>query len=148
MRQFPIVTAASAALLLAAGIVADYASAADVGPPPPGYWAPPVNAPPIDYAPRPRVYVPAYPVPYAVAPAPVPDDGPSYEYEPPPRAYGPPPYTAAPYAAAPVRPVCDRQWQCGPWGCGWRPVCYPEAYAGSYRRYGRLPAEPGYYGPY
>jgi hypothetical protein len=62
--------------------------------------------------------------------------GPPAGYGPSPRYsrpddYGPPPRPphAIPYAVSPrsyaVRPaVCDRQWQCGPWGCGWRRVCF------------------------
>jgi hypothetical protein len=66
------------------------------------------------------------------------------DYGPPVRAYRPSPYG---YAVSPGRLACGRQWQCGPWGCGWRPVCYPQAYVGPYRGYG-LPPPPGYYDPY
>lgn len=74
---------------------------------------------------------PAYPPPAAYAPAPY--------YAPPPPAYGPPAYV--------VPAPCGRRWQCGPWGCGWRPLCAPEAFVRPYRGY-PLPARPGYYGPY
>ena len=129
MRHVLVAIAGSALLLLAAGVLASPAGAADVSPPS-AYGAPP------DYGP------PPYGPPYAVAPPP--DYGPPVDYGPRPRVYGPPPY-AVPYAA--VRPACGRQWQCGPWGCGWRPVCYPQAYARSYPGYGP-PVGPRYYGPY
>src|SRR5215470_1463624 len=89
---------------------------------------------------------------------PPPGYGPPSVYGPP-SSYGPPPRPphAIPYAVSPIRPVCDRQWRCGPWGCGWRRVCYPaqpsvEHYATPYRGYAYRgygpPTGPGYYGPY
>jgi hypothetical protein len=29
--------------------------------------------------------------------------------------------------------ACRRMWRCGPWGCGWRPVCWYEPYSDGYR---------------
>ena len=42
-----------------------------------------------------------------------------------------------------VAVACRRAWRCGPWGCGWRPVCWRTApYYGGYGFYGGGP----YYG--
>jgi hypothetical protein len=146
MRHLFIVIATSA-VLLAAGAFPDGAGAADVAPPPPGYGPPPsaygsppdYGAPP-DYGPRPDYGPPSR----AYRPRP-PAYGPPIDYGPP-HAYGPAPYPT-PYAASPARPACDLQWRCGPWGCGWRRVCYPEVYARPYRGFGPPPG-PGDYGPY
>src|SRR5258708_11381383 len=118
--------------------------------PPPGYGPLPGYSPSDEYG-RPPAYGPAT----AYGPSPgydPPDDyGPPSDYGPPPR----PPH-AIPYAVSPrsfaVRPACDRQWRCGPRGCGWRQVCYPaqpsaEHYARPYRGYPPS-SGPGYYGPY
>jgi hypothetical protein len=136
------------AVLLASGAFPDLAGAADVTPPPPGYgppppgydWPPDHGAPPHAYGPPPSAYElpPSYRPPI--------DYGPPPEYGPPRRTYERPPYTI-PYAAAPAHPACGLQWRCGPWGCGWRRVCYPEVYARPYRGY-VLPPLPGDYGPY
>jgi hypothetical protein len=135
------------AVLLASGAFLDHAAAADVtplppgyGPPPSGYWPPDRGAPPRVYGPPP----PAYESPPYYGPRT--DYGPPPEYGPPPRTYVPPPYTL-PYTAAPARPTCERQWRCGPWGCGWRRICYPEVYARPYRGYAP-PQDPDDYGPY
>src|SRR5262245_24862689 len=146
MRHLFIATAATAALLAVGGAFPNRAGAADVGPlpptygppsaygPPPGYRPSDEYGPPTDYGP-PSVYGP----PPVVAP---PDDyGPPTDYGPLLR-----PRRAIPYAVLPVRPACDRQWRCGPWGCGWQRVCYPEVYARPYRGYPPPPG-PGY-GPY
>jgi len=155
MRRIFIATAATAALL-AIGAFPDRAGAADVGPP---YGPPSAYDPPYTYSPPPGYRSsdeyeppPAYGPPPSAYPSPrysAPDDyGPPLDHGPPPR----PPYSI-PYAVSPVRPACDLQWRCGPWGgCGWRRVCYPvqpsaEHYARPYRGYG-APAGPGYYGPY
>ena len=142
MRHLFIASAATAMLFAAGGAFSDCARAADVGPPPPAYW-PPSAGPPPGYAPwneyePPPAYGPrsAYGLPPRYD---QPDDyGPLPDYGPPPR-----PPRVIPYAASPVRPGCDLQWRCGPWGCGWHRVCYPQLYARPYRGYG-----PGYYGPY
>ena len=55
--------------------------------------------------------------------------------EAPPEPYGPPPVAEAPperYGAPPAVVVapelrCPLVWRCGPWNCGWRPVCGPLA---------------------
>jgi hypothetical protein len=141
--------------------------------PPPGYRSSdeydprPAYGPPSAYGPLPG-YSPSdeYGRPPAYGPATA--YGPSPGYDPPddygpPSDYGPPPRPphAIPYAVSPrsfaVRPACDRQWRCGPRGCGWRQVCYPaqpsaEHYARPYRGFADRgygpPPGPGYYGPY
>lgn len=127
------------AVLLATGAVRDHAVAADVGPPPYGppsaYGPPPGYSTPYEYGPPPGNGPPAN---YG----PSDDYGPSPYYDPPLR-----PPRPIPYAASPIRPACDLQWRCGPRGCGWRRVCYPEVIARPYRGYGPPPG-PGYYGPY
>ena len=138
MRDLFIATATTA-VLLATGAFLDRAAAADVAPSPPlygprsGYGPPPGYAPPDEYGPPPA-YSP--PSPYGQPPGYAPPDeyGTPPAYSLPRRAYGPPPY-GIPYAASPVRPACGLQWRCGPWGCGWRRVCYPEIYARPYRGY-------------
>jgi hypothetical protein len=134
------------AVLLSSWALSDFAGAADVTPPPPGYgpppssydWPPDRGAPPRTYGLPPSVYGPAY--------GPQTDYGPPPEYGPPPRLYVRPPY-AVPYAASPIRPACDLRWQCGPWGCAWRQVCYPKVYARPYRGFAQ-PIDPDDYGPY
>ena len=155
---------ATMTMLLAIGAFPNCAGAADVGGPPP----PPAYGPPYTYGPPPA---------YGSPPAYTPSDeyGPPPAYGPPPSAYGPPPSylpdddgrqsdygpplrppRAIPYAVLPIRPSCDLQWLCGPWGCGWRRVCYPprsfaERYARPYRGFADRgygpPPDPGYYGP-
>src|SRR6266853_420956 len=162
MRHLFFATATTA-VLLATGAFPDRAGAADVGPspysppsayvPPPAYGPPPGYGAPSAYGPPPR-----YNSPDDYGPPPgylADDDGPPSDYGPslrPPRAI---PYAVSPRNFA-VRPACDRQWQCGPRGCGWRQVCYPaqpsaDHYARPYRgfadrSYGPPPG-PGYYGP-
>src|SRR5215831_623121 len=123
----------------------DCAGAADVAPSAPFYGPPPGYRQPPGYGPRRGYSLPdEYAPPSAYGPSPgytLPgEDGP------PPHAFGPPSY-ATPYAASPMRPACDLQWRCGPWGCGWRRVCYPEVYARPFRGYSPPPG-PSYYGPY
>src|SRR5258708_6707569 len=163
MRPLFIVTATVAALL-ATGAFLNRAGAADVGGhhhlqatghltlmarraamgrygPSDAYGPPPRYNPSPDYGPAPGYLAD--------------DDGPQSDYGPtlrPPRAI---PYAVLPRSLA-VRPACDRQWRCGPRGCGWRQVCYPaqpwaEHYARPYRGfadrgYGPPPGS-GYYGP-
>jgi len=162
MRHIFFATAATA-VLVAIGAFPDRAGAADVGGPPPGYGPPSVYGPPPSYGPSPGYRsFDEYGPPPDYGPSPrysLPDDNdPSGDYGPP-SNYGPPPRPphAIPYAVSPIRPVCDRQWRCGPWGCGWRRVCYPaqpsvEHYATPYRGYAYRgygpPTGPGYYGPY
>jgi hypothetical protein len=119
------------AVLLASGAFPDLAEAADVTSPLPGYGPPPsaYDWPP-DHGAPPRAYgPPAYGSPPGYRPptdyGPPPEYGLPPEYGPSPRVYARPPYPI-PYAASPARPACDLQWRCGPWGCGWRRVCYPE----------------------
>jgi hypothetical protein len=150
MRHLFIATATTAALLATAALP-DRAAAADVGPSSPPYGPPYTYGPPPGSGPPPAYSTsdeygrpPAYGPPPGYDP---PDDyGPPSDYGPPRR----PPY-AIPFAPSPprfaVRPACDLQWLCGPWGCGWRRVCYPERYARPYRGYAP-PSGPGYYGPY
>jgi len=177
---------ATITMLLGIGAFPDRAAAADVGSspygppstygPPPGYGPPPSYRSSDEYDPS-----PAYGPPSAYGQPPgyrsSDEYGPSSGYGPsphysPPDDYGPPsdyglpprPPHAIPYAVSPrsyvIRPqsfaACDRQWQCGPWGCGWRRVCYPaqpsaERYARPYRGYAYRgygpPSGPGYYGP-
>src|SRR5215475_1162737 len=138
MRHLFIATATTATLFAAGGAFSDCARAADVGPPPPAYGPPFAYGPPPGYTPSdeyepPPAYGPrsAYGLPPRYG---RPDDyGPPPEYGLP-AEYGPPPRPprVIPYAASPVRPGCDLQWRCGPWGCGWRPVCYPQVYARPY----------------
>jgi hypothetical protein len=120
---------------------------------PPAYGPPPGYGPPSAYGPSPR-----YNSPDDYGPSPgylADDDGPQSDYGPllrPPRTI---PYAVSPRSFA-VRPACDRQWRCGPRGCGWRQVCYPaqpsaEHYARPYRGFADRgygpPPGPGYYGP-
>src|SRR5213083_1016966 len=61
----------------------------------------------------------------------------------PPAAQAPPPAVAVVPQAPPVvlvEPRCPVVWQCGYWGCGWRPACGP---VGADVYYGG----PGYGGP-
>jgi hypothetical protein len=127
--------------------------------PSPGYSLPDQYGPRLAYGP-PSAYgpPPRYNSSDDYGPAPgylADDDGPQSDYGPtlrPPRAI---PYAVLPRSLA-VRPACDRQWRCGPRGCGWRQVCYPaqpwaEHYARPYRGfadrgYGPPPGS-GYYGP-
>jgi hypothetical protein len=46
--------------------------------------------------------------------------------------------------------ACRRVWRCGPYGCGWRRVCWRSApyYGGGYGVYGGGPFYGGYYRPY
>ncbi len=121
--------------------------------PPRAYGPPPGYGPPSAYGPPPR-----YNSPDDYGPPPgylADDDGPPSDYGPslrPPRAI---PYAVSPRNLA-VRPACDRRWQCGPRGCGWRQVCYPaqpsaDHYARPYRGFADRgygpPPGPGYYGP-
>jgi hypothetical protein len=93
------------AILLASLVLSDFAGAADVTPPPPGYRPPPssYDFPPDRGAP-PRAYGLPSPV-HGSPPAyrPQTDYGPPPEYGPPPRPYASPSYRI-PYAAAPARP--------------------------------------------
>lgn len=140
-------------VLFAAAVFSDHAGAADVPQPPPGYGPPPAyTPPPPDYGPPSHAYGPppdAYEPPPGYRPrvdyGPPPGYGPPPEYAAPLRGYGP--AYPLPYAASPVRPGCDLQWRCGPWGCGLRRVCYPEIYARHFRGYGP-PPRVGEYGPY
>ena len=162
MRHLFFATATTA-VLLATGAFPDRAGAADVGPspygPPSAYVPPPAYGPPPGYGP-PSAYglPPRYNSPDDYGPPPgylADDDGPPSDYGPslrPPRAI---PYAVSPRNFA-VRPACDRQWQCGPRGCGWRQVCYPaqpsaDHYARPYRGFADRgygpPPGPGYYGP-
>jgi len=162
MRHLFFATATTA-VLLATGAFPDRAGAADVGPspygPPSAYVPPPAYGPPPGYGP-PSAYglPPRYNSPDDYGPPPgylADDDGPPSDYGPslrPPRAI---PYAVSPRSFA-VRPACDRQWQCGPRGCGWRQVCYPaqpsaDHYARPYRGFADRgygpPPGPGYYGP-
>ena len=162
MRHLFFATATTA-VLLATGAFPDRAGAADVGPspygPPSAYVPPPAYGPPPGYGP-PSAYglPPRYNSPDGYGPPPgylADDDGPPSDYGPslrPPRAI---PYAVSPRSFA-VRPACDRQWRCGPRGCGWRQVCYPtqpwaEHYARPYRGFADRgygpPPGPGYYGP-
>jgi len=181
MRHLFFATATTA-VLLATGAFPDRAGAADVGPSP--YGPPSAYVPPPAYGPPPGYTLsdeydpqPGYTPPRAYGPPP--GYGPPSAYGPPPRYnspddYGPPPGgppsdygpslrppRAIPYAVSPrnfaVRPACDRPWQCGPRGCGWRQVCYPaqpsaDHYARPYRGFADRgygpPPGPGYYGPY
>jgi hypothetical protein len=117
--------AVSTAVLLVAGAASLHpAGAADITPPPPGY------GPPDAYGPPPIGYPP---------PA----------FAPPPPAFAPLPAPVwRPYAVVPGLVACNpfaRRWQCGPWGCGWRPVCFRESFVRPFRPYG--PPPPGY-GPF
>jgi hypothetical protein len=48
-----------------------------------------------------------------------------------------------------VQVACRRVWRCGPYGCGWRRVCWRTApYYGGYGFYGGGPYYGGYYRPY
>jgi hypothetical protein len=138
MRHFFTATA-TIVVILATGALSDRAGAADVGAPfyvpRSGYAPPPAYNPSDEYGP-----LPGYGPPSVYGP---PDDyGPPPDYDLPPR----PPHSI-PYAVSPIRPACDLQWRCGPLGCGWRRVCYPERYARPYRGYSPPPG-PTYYGPY
>jgi hypothetical protein len=42
--------------------------------------------------------------------------------------------------------ACRRMWRCGPWGCGWRPVCWYEPYSNGYRGSSYYYAYEGPYG--
>jgi hypothetical protein len=65
------------------------------------------------------------------------------ETVPPPAAETPPLADMPPPAVAVApEPACPIVWQCGYWGCGWRPICAPAP--GGY--WG--PPAWGFYGPY
>ena len=137
MRHLFIATAATA-VLFAAQALPDRAGAADVGPPP--YGPPSVYGPLPGYSPSDQYDPPpGYGPPSTYGPVPL--------YAPPPDYDPPRPPRSIPYAVSPVRPACDVQWRCGPRGCAWRRVCYPEVFARPYRGYGPPPG-PAYYGPY
>jgi hypothetical protein len=58
---------------------------------------------------------------------PMPEPVPPAAETPPPAAVAPPPVAVVPQAPAVVlvEPRCPVVWQCGYWGCGWRPACGP-----------------------
>jgi len=73
---------------------------------------------------------------------PTPEPLPPAAEVPPPAAVAPPPVDVVPQVPAVVlvEPRCPVVWQCGYWGCGWRPACGP---VGADVYYGG----PGYGGP-
>jgi hypothetical protein len=76
---------------------------------------------------------------------PSPEPVPPAAEAPPPTAVAPPPVAIVPQAPAVVlvEPQCPVVWQCGYWGCSWRPACAPvggDVYYGGPRW--------GYYGGY